>query len=135
MERKKGQQITEQQDVGLLEAEVVGGLRPAKCRIKPWKPLGTRDVRKNHLHVDTNNFLETAEESGPRVLFCADKSIDLMLKSAASQYVKFKSIDASFIEDGDKKLRSVPNSRAAIFKDKTLSLLEKNQQMRFFKLV
>ncbi|TXG72448.1 hypothetical protein EZV62_001027 [Acer yangbiense] len=73
--------------------------------------------------------------SGPRVLFCADKSIDLMLKSGASQYVEFKSIDASFIGDGDGKLWSVPDSRATIFKDKTLSLLEKNQLMRFFKLV
>ncbi|KAI9194501.1 hypothetical protein LWI28_006592 [Acer negundo] len=73
--------------------------------------------------------------SGPRVLFCADKSIDLMLKSGASQYVEFKSIDASFVGDGDGKLWSVPDSRATIFKDKTLSLLEKNQLMRFLKLV
>ncbi|KAL5811879.1 hypothetical protein ACOSQ3_026829 [Xanthoceras sorbifolium] len=73
--------------------------------------------------------------SGPRVLFCADKSIDLMLKSGASQYVEFKSVDASFVGDGDGRLWSVPDSRAAIFKDKTLGLMEKNQLMRFFKLV
>jgi hypothetical protein len=29
----------------------------------------------------------------------------------------------------------VPDSRAAIFKDKSLTLMEKNQLMRFFKLV
>ncbi|XP_031269319.1 rab escort protein 1 isoform X1 [Pistacia vera] len=73
--------------------------------------------------------------SGPRVLFCADQSVDLMLKSGASQYVEFKSIDASFVGDGDGKLWSVPDSRAAIFKDKSLGLMEKNQLMRFFKLV
>ncbi|KAL5754294.1 hypothetical protein ACOSP7_022514 [Xanthoceras sorbifolium] len=73
--------------------------------------------------------------SGPRVLFCADKSIDLMLKSGANQYVEFKSVDASFVGDGDGRLWSVPDSRAAIFKDKTLGLMEKNQLMRFFKLV
>ncbi|KAG6775071.1 hypothetical protein POTOM_018497 [Populus tomentosa] len=72
---------------------------------------------------------------GPRVLFCADKSIDLMLKSGASNYVEFKSIDASFIGDGNGKLWNVPDSRAAIFKDKSLTLMEKNQLMRFFKLV
>ncbi|CAK7355554.1 unnamed protein product [Dovyalis caffra] len=72
---------------------------------------------------------------GPRVLFCADKSIDLMLKSGASQYVEFKSIDASFVGDENGKLWNVPDSRAAIFKDKSLSLMEKNQLMRFFKLV
>ena len=60
--KKKGQRITEQQDVGLPAAEVLGGLRPVKCGIKPSKPQGTRHVRKNHLHVDTNNFLEMAEE-------------------------------------------------------------------------
>ncbi|KAL5821025.1 hypothetical protein ACOSQ3_022907 [Xanthoceras sorbifolium] len=73
--------------------------------------------------------------SGPRVLFCADKSIDLMLKSGANQYVEFKSVDASFVGDGDGRLWSVPDSRAAIFKDNTLGLMEKNQLMRFFKLV
>ncbi|CAL1370115.1 unnamed protein product [Linum trigynum] len=73
--------------------------------------------------------------AGPRVLFCADKAIDLMLKSEASQYVEFKSIDASFIGDGDGALLAVPDSRAAIFKDKSLSLIQKNQLMRFLKLV
>ncbi|KAJ6775498.1 RAB GDP-DISSOCIATION INHIBITOR [Salix purpurea] len=72
---------------------------------------------------------------GPRVLFCADKLIDLMLKSGASHYVEFKSIDASFVGDGNGKLWNVPDSRAAIFKDKSLTLKEKNQLMRFFKLV
>ncbi|KAJ4844533.1 hypothetical protein Tsubulata_027945 [Turnera subulata] len=73
--------------------------------------------------------------SGPRALFCADKSIDLLLKSGASQYLEFKSVEASFVGDGDGNLWSVPDSRAAIFKDKSLSLREKNQLMRFFKLV
>ncbi|CAN0891519.1 Rab escort protein 1 [Linum grandiflorum] len=73
--------------------------------------------------------------SGPRVLFCADKAIDLLLKSEASQYMEFKSIDASFIGDGNGGLSSVPDSRASIFKDKSLSLSQKNQLMRFFKLV
>ncbi|KAM6570665.1 hypothetical protein CsatB_018650 [Cannabis sativa] len=72
---------------------------------------------------------------GPRVLFCADKAIDLILKSGVNQYVEFKSIDSSFVCDDNGKLSCVPDSRAAIFKDKSLSLTEKNQLMRFFKLV
>ncbi|XP_062146836.1 rab escort protein 1 [Alnus glutinosa] len=73
---------------------------------------------------------------GPRVLFCADKSIDLMLRSGASQYMEFKSIEASFVYDeSGRRLVSVPDSRSAIFKDKSLGLTEKNQLMRFFKLV
>ncbi|KAF5735888.1 hypothetical protein HS088_TW14G00017 [Tripterygium wilfordii] len=73
--------------------------------------------------------------SGPRVLFCADKSIEFLLKSGANQYLEFKSVDASFMGDGTGALWSVPDSRAAIFKDRSLGLQEKNQLMRFFKRV
>lgn len=73
--------------------------------------------------------------AGPRVLFCADSSVDLMLKSGVSQYIEFKSVDSSFMCDADGKLSTVPDSRASIFKDRELSLKEKNQLMRFFKLV
>lgn len=58
-----------------------------------------------------------------------------MLKSGSNNYVEFKSIDASFVGDSSGELRNVPDSRAAIFKDKSLTLLEKNQLMKFFKLV
>ncbi|KAG5623185.1 hypothetical protein H5410_008403 [Solanum commersonii] len=73
--------------------------------------------------------------SGPRVLLCADAMIDLILKSEVNQYMEFKNIDGSFISDGEGNLESVPDSRSAIFKDRKLSFTEKNQLMRFFKLV
>ncbi|XVE82397.1 hypothetical protein DITRI_Ditri16bG0001200 [Diplodiscus trichospermus] len=85
------------------------------------------------LHQHSRKF--NIDVAGPRVFFCADKSIDLMLKSGASQYLEFKSIDATFLGDDKGNLWSVPDSRAAIFKDKSLGLMEKNQLMRFFKLV
>ncbi|KAJ0244399.1 Rab escort protein 1 [Hirschfeldia incana] len=72
---------------------------------------------------------------GPRAVFCADESINLMLKSGSNNYVEFKSVDASFVGDSSGEVRSVPDSRAAIFKDKSLALLEKSQLMKFFKLV
>ena len=61
--------------------------------------------------------------------------MDLVLKSGANQYIEFKGVDASFVYNKDGKLTSVPDSRVAIFKDKSLGLTEKNQLMRFFKLV
>ncbi|KAK9134949.1 hypothetical protein Syun_014279 [Stephania yunnanensis] len=74
--------------------------------------------------------------SGPRVLFCADSAVDLMLKSGASHHIEFKSVEATLMYSAaEKKLVSVPDSRSAIFKDRSLSLTEKNQLMRFFKLV
>ncbi|XP_068323703.1 rab escort protein 1-like [Pyrus communis] len=75
----------------------------------------------------------TIDLGGPRVFFCADKAIDLILKSGV--YHKVKSIDANFIFDGKGQLWNVPDSRGAIFKDKSLSLIEKNKLMKFFKLV
>ncbi|CAN6687376.1 unnamed protein product [Malus baccata var. baccata] len=75
----------------------------------------------------------TIDLGGPRVFFCADKAIDLILKSGV--YHQVKSIDANFILDGKGQLWNVPDSRGAIFKDKSLSLIEKNKLMKFFKLV
>ncbi|RZC30202.1 Rab escort protein 1 isoform B [Glycine soja] len=72
---------------------------------------------------------------GPRALFCADKTIDLLMKSGAAQYLEFKGIDESFVYEANAGLANVPDSRGAIFRDKKLSLKEKNQLMRFFKLV
>ncbi|XP_047322689.1 rab escort protein 1 [Impatiens glandulifera] len=73
--------------------------------------------------------------SGPKVLFCADSAVNLLLKSGISQYVEFKSIGSSFISDGSGKLFNVPDSRSAIFKDTSLGLTEKTRLGKFFKLV
>ena len=50
-------------------------------------------------------------------MFCADKSMDLVLKSGANQYIEFKGVDASFVYNEDGKLTSVSDSQAAIFRD------------------
>lgn len=68
-------------------------------------------------------------------MFCADTVVNLMLKSGASNHVEFKSIDATFIYTDDRRLSTVPDSRSAIFKDKSMSLLEKRMMKRFFELV
>lgn len=72
--------------------------------------------------------------AGPRVLYCADAAVDLLLRSGASHHVEFKSVDASLVY-WEGRLSTVPDSRQAIFKDRTLSLAEKSQMMRFLKLV
>ncbi|KAE8701255.1 hypothetical protein F3Y22_tig00110548pilonHSYRG00643 [Hibiscus syriacus] len=85
--------------------------------------------------LDKNSRKFNLDVAGPRVFFCADKSIELILNTGANQYMEFKSIDATFVGDNKGNFSSVPDSRAAIFKDKSLGLTEKNQLMRFFKLV
>lgn len=71
----------------------------------------------------------------PRVFFCADAMIELALKTGINQYMEFKSVDASFVSGSGGKLESVPDSRSAIFKNRSLSFTEKNKLMKFFKLV
>ncbi len=45
-------------------------------------------------------------------MFSADKSINLILKSGANQYIDFKSIDASFICDENGRLKNMLDSHA-----------------------
>ncbi|KAK8517688.1 hypothetical protein V6N13_127845 [Hibiscus sabdariffa] len=85
--------------------------------------------------LDQNSRKFNLDVAGPRAFFCADKSIELILNTGANQYMEFKSIDATFVGDNKGNLLNVPDSRAAIFKDKSLGLMEKNQLMMFFKLV
>ncbi|TYG62206.1 hypothetical protein ES288_D07G209800v1 [Gossypium darwinii] len=85
--------------------------------------------------LDQHSRKFNLDVAGPRVFFCADKSIELLLRTGTNQYMEFKSVDATFVGDNKGNLWSVPDSRAAIFKDKSLGLVEKNKLMRFFKLV
>ncbi|KAG8373599.1 hypothetical protein BUALT_Bualt11G0041100 [Buddleja alternifolia] len=85
--------------------------------------------------TDYNSRKFNLDLAGPRVLLSSDSMIDLILKTGINQYMEFKSVDSSFVSDAQGKLRGVPDSRSAIFKDRTLSLPEKNQLMKFFKLV
>ncbi|XP_051134560.1 rab escort protein 1 [Andrographis paniculata] len=73
--------------------------------------------------------------AGPRVFLCSDSMIALILKTGINQYMEFKSVDGNFVSDAEGKLETVPDSRSAIFKSRNLSLPEKNQLMKFFKLV
>ncbi|KAL8512575.1 hypothetical protein ACS0TY_018896 [Phlomoides rotata] len=106
-----------------------------------YVPLVTRSI---YSALEINSYSSEPSENsrkfnldlvGARVLLCADSMIDLILKTGINQYMEFKSVDANFVSDAEGKLESVPDSRSAIFKNRSLSLTEKNQLMKFFKLV
>ncbi|KAL5726536.1 hypothetical protein ACHQM5_009574 [Ranunculus cassubicifolius] len=63
---------------------------------------------------------------GPRILYRAESSVSLMLKSGAIHHVEFKNIDASFIYGDNGELFPVPDSRGALFSNKSFELLEKD---------
>ncbi|KAH6807984.1 Rab escort protein [Perilla frutescens var. frutescens] len=104
-------------------------------------PLATRPLYSeleinSHSSVPLENSRKfSLDLVAPRVFFCADAMIDLILKTGINQYMEFKSVDASFVSGAGGKLESVPDSRSAIFKNRSLSLTEKNKLMKFFKLV
>ncbi|XP_073121850.1 rab escort protein 1 isoform X1 [Henckelia pumila] len=104
-------------------------------------PLVSRSLYSSlEIHSHSDEPLKNARRfnldlAGPRVFLCSDSMIDLILKTGINQYMEFKSVDASFVSDVDGGLLNVPDSRSAIFKDRSLSITEKNRLMKFFKLV
>ncbi|KAF8661532.1 hypothetical protein HU200_056952 [Digitaria exilis] len=77
----------------------------------------------------------TVDLVGPRVMYCADEAVDLLLRSGGSHHVEFKSVDGGSLLYWEGSLYPVPDSKQTIFKDTTLKLLEKNVLYRFLKLV
>ncbi|URD75105.1 GDP dissociation inhibitor, partial [Musa troglodytarum] len=71
---------------------------------------------------------------GPRVFYCADAMVELLLRWGARHHVEFKSVDATLIHC-EGKLCPAPDSREAIFRDRTLGLAEENQMMKFLRLI
>uniref|UniRef100_A0A0E0JGV4 Rab escort protein 1 n=1 Tax=Oryza punctata TaxID=4537 RepID=A0A0E0JGV4_ORYPU len=101
------------------------------------------DLRRRNLYseVETSGAVPepsrrfTVDLVGPRLLYCADEAVDLLLRSGGSHHVEFKSVEGGTLLYWDGDLYPVPDSRQAIFKDTTLQLKEKNLLFRFFKLV
>ncbi|KAG5001180.1 hypothetical protein JHK87_022252 [Glycine soja] len=54
---------------------------------------------------------------GPMPLFCTDKTIDLLMKLGATQYLEFKGINESFVYEANTGLVNVLDSRGAIFRN------------------
>ncbi|KAI5084537.1 hypothetical protein GOP47_0000706 [Adiantum capillus-veneris] len=72
--------------------------------------------------------------AGPKLAYCAESLVDLLISCGASNYLEFKSLEASFMWSTN-GLLPVPSSRADVFKDRTMNNAEKRHLMRFFKLV
>ncbi|KAL5995578.1 hypothetical protein ACLOJK_025642 [Asimina triloba] len=101
--------------------------------LKP-RPLYSHVEFSKQDAVDEDSRSFALDLAGPRLLFCADPMVDLLIKSRASNYVEFKSVDASFLFHGG-QLWLVPDSRQGVFTDETLKLTERTRLTMFFKLV
>ena len=71
----------------------------------------------------------------PSVLPSRGELIDTLIKSDVSKYVSFRMLDSVSIWEGDTegqgRLRRVPGSKEEVFKDKSVSLMEKRRLMKF----
>lgn len=83
------------------------------------------------LGLSRNFYIDLA---GPKLAYCGEPLVDLLIRCGASNYLEFKSLEASFMWSTN-GLSPVPSSRADVFKDRTLSNAEKRHLMRFFNLV
>ncbi|CAM0880884.1 unnamed protein product [Alopecurus aequalis] len=77
----------------------------------------------------------TVDLVGPRVLYCADEAVDLLLRSGGNNHVEFKSVEGGSLLYWDGALYPVPDSKGAIFMDGTLKPGMKTLLFSFFKLV
>ncbi|CAO2203168.1 unnamed protein product [Urochloa humidicola] len=77
----------------------------------------------------------TVDLVGPRVLYCADEAVDLLLRSGGSHHVEFKSVDGGSLLYWEGCLYPVPDSSQAIFKDTTLKRMEKYALNKFYNVV
>nr|XP_027121949.1 rab escort protein 1-like [Coffea arabica] len=110
----------------------------------PFASLSPKDlISFLHLHSATTSDHDYTDFPGPRVLFCADPMVVLIVDVDVQNCMSFMSVDTSYCiydecqegKGGGFLWNSVPDSRNAIFRGGTLSLKKKNQLMRFFKLL
>lgn len=68
----------------------------------------------------------------PRLLFSRSSMIDALVRSGVNRYLEFKCLQACFMLVDGVGLTLVPASKADVFRDKTLSLMQKRSLMKLF---
>jgi RAB protein geranylgeranyltransferase component A len=71
----------------------------------------------------------------PRLLFARSPMIDTLVRSGVNRYLEFKCLQACFMLVPDHGLAFVPASKEQVFRDQTLSLLQKRSLMKLFSTI
>lgn len=69
----------------------------------------------------------------PHLLYGAGPMISLLIGSGAHHYTEYKLLQGVFVSNSQGDFQLVPSTRAEIFRDRTLSPLQKRTLMRFLK--
>jgi RAB protein geranylgeranyltransferase component A len=71
----------------------------------------------------------------PRLLFARSPMIDTLVRSGVNRYLEFKCLQACFMHVPEGGLALVPASKTQVFRDQTLSLLQKRSLMKLFSAI
>ncbi|CAK9000883.1 Rab proteins geranylgeranyltransferase component A (Rab escort protein homolog) (REP) [Durusdinium trenchii] len=87
-----------------------------------WQSIADGDARcMRSFNIDLN----------ARLVLCRGVMVDSLVRSGVARYLEFKPLDETYMLDVDDHVLAVPCSKAAVFKSKDLSMMEKRQLMRF----
>ncbi|WVQ64875.1 uncharacterized protein L199_003044 [Kwoniella botswanensis] len=67
----------------------------------------------------------------PAILPSRGDLIDTLISSDVSKYVSFRALDSISLHTSEGEFKKVPGSKEEIFKDKTISLMDKRKLMKF----
>eukprot|EP01133_Synstelium_polycarpum_P019011 gene19011-22757_t len=87
--------------------------------------------------VDTSLFGQGRQfiiDLCPSLLYSKGALVNLLISSATSKYLEFKSLDQNFLFFNDQLYR-IPSTKGSIFKDSTFSLRDKRSIMKFIESV
>lgn len=107
----------------LLGDELISSLFGGHVLIKPTSP---QLINNSHVH---------SLDISPHLLYGAGPMISLLLGSGAHHYTEYKLLQGTVLRNIGNVVAAqpVPSTRAEIFRDKTLSPLQKRTLMRFIK--
>eukprot|EP00898_Chlorokybus_atmophyticus_P002211 jgi/Chlat1/2991/Chrsp2S04714 len=130
-------------DVAGLAAVPVGVGEDIYTNFEVWQPpvqpststspLPMNGASQPHAHPNLGpSRAYSIDLAGPKLALSAGASVDVLVRSGAHQYLEFKAVEGTHLWTAN-GLQPVPASRADVFKDRSLSAVEKRHLMRFLK--
>ena len=97
-------------------------------------PYGVKRLVPADLHlIDSNERRKIYLDLSTRTLMASGPTIDVMVRTKVGHYIDFRPIESTFVAFDADGLRKVPCSRADVFQNRYISMLEKRLLMRFIK--
>lgn len=96
-------------------------------------PHGLRQLHRNSDALPASAESKILLDLAPRTLLAAGGMVELMVRTKVGHYIDFRALEATYVAFADHGLRHVPASRADVFQNRFITMLEKRLLMRFVK--